>query len=135
MWMSRDTIKANLIAEMKLRFPARGGNFPESLKISALGFPDTESLREWGKSLNRAVWFHGWFAPSEFLACVTLGRVEGSSKPNLIDLMFNTQTRPPEAAVAEVMVAAGVAKSQRRAVAKKAGGGRKRPVAKSGEGS
>jgi len=135
MWMPRDTIKANLIAEMKLRFPAREGKFPESLKISALGFPDTESLREWGKSLNRAVWFHGWFAPSEFLACMTLGRVEGSSKPDLIDMMFNTQTRPPEAAVSEVMVAAGVAKPQRRAVAKKAGRARKGSAAKSGEGS
>lgn len=134
MWMSRDAIKANLIAEMKLRFPARGGNFPESLKISALGFPNAESLREWGKSLNRKVWFHGWFAPSEFLACVTLGRVD-PPKPNLIDLMFNTQTRPSEAAVAEVMVAARVAKPRKRAVAKKAGRARKRPVAKRGEGS
>lgn len=132
MWLSRDAIKANLIAEMKLRFPARGGNFPETLKISALGFANAESLREWGKSLNRKVWFQGWFAPSEFLACVTLGRVV-PPKPNLIDLMFNTQTRQPEAAVAEVRVAAGVAKPRKRAVAKKTGRGRKRRVAKGGK--
>jgi hypothetical protein len=96
MWLSRAAVKANLIAEMTGRFPARHGNFPDGLKLSDLGFPSTESLREFGKVLNRLPWFHGWFAPSEFLACVTLGPVAGSDKPNLIDLMFNAQTRPPE---------------------------------------
>jgi hypothetical protein len=99
MWLARAVIKSNLIAEMTPRFPARHGVFPESLKISELGFPSQESLREWGKVLNRSTWFTGWFTPSEFLACATFGRTPKSDKPNLIDLMFNTQTRPPEQTV------------------------------------
>lgn len=98
MWLSKDAIRANLIAEMTPRFPARHGIFPDNLKISALGFASPESLREWGKKLNRATWFTGWFTPSEFLACVTIGPLPDSKQPNIIDLMFNTQTRPPERA-------------------------------------
>jgi hypothetical protein len=116
MWLSRPVIKANLIAEMTQRFPARHGNFPETLKIASLGFPSDESRREWGKALNRATWFSGWFTPSEFLACVTLGVDPKSTAPNLIDLMFNTQTRPPE--VAEAVAAAPAPQRVRK---KKAG--------------
>jgi hypothetical protein len=100
MWLSKAAVRANLVADMTTRFPARHGNFPDKLKIAALGFPSAESLREWGKALNRANWFTGWFAPSEFLACVTIGPVPNSKDPNIVDLMFNTQTRPPEPAAA-----------------------------------
>jgi hypothetical protein len=111
MWLARAGIKANLIAEMTQRFPARHGVFPESLKIADLGFPNQESLREWGKTLNRATWFTGWFTPSEFLACVTLGRIPNSDKPNLVDLMFNTQTRPPEQTATVTPLAATASKT------------------------
>jgi hypothetical protein len=134
MWLAREVIKANLVAEMTPRFPARHGNFPEAMKISALGFPNSESLREWGKILNRAKWFTGWFTPSEFLACETFGRDPKATKPkpNLIDLMFNTQTRPPELTVSftaakslaggkSVKSAAKKAKKAAKASAKKAG--------------
>ena len=98
--LSRDEVKADLIAEMTVRFPGRHGNFPESLKISSLGFPSDESRREWGKQVNDSPWYTGWFTPSEFLACVTLGR-DPQNDPtnknkNLIDLMYGTQNRPPE---------------------------------------
>jgi hypothetical protein len=96
MWLGKEAIRANIVADMTTRFPARHGNFPDKLKLASLGFPSAESRREWGKALNRASWFTGWFTPSEFLACVTLGPVPGSKDPNLVDLMFNTQTRPPE---------------------------------------
>lgn len=98
MWLSKAEVRAHLVADMTKRFSGRNGNFPNKLKISALGFPSAESLREWGKALNRAKWFTGWFTPSEFLGCVTIGPVPNSDDPNLIDLMFNTQTRPPERA-------------------------------------
>jgi hypothetical protein len=121
MWLARAVVKVNLIAEMTPRFPARRGVFPETLKISALGFPNAESLREWGKSLNRAAWFTGWFAPSEFLACTTFGRDPRSDKPNLIDLMFNTQTRPPERTAAfTVTTSMAGGRLAKKAVTKKA---------------
>ncbi|SPP92806.1 protein of unknown function [Bradyrhizobium vignae] len=124
MWLSKEAIRANLVADMTTRFPARHGNFPDKLKISALGFPSPESLREWGKALNRAPWFTGWFAPSEFLACVTVGPVPNSNQPNIVDLMFNTQTRPHEtsstfAAMARLSDAAS-GRTRKRAAAKKA---------------
>jgi|SRR6185295_11648383 len=100
MTMSRDQVKAHLIADMTGRFPAWHGNFPEDLKIASLGFPSDASRREWGKQLNLAQWFPGWFTPTEFLACVTLGRDPAhdptNKNANLIDLMFKTQSRPPE---------------------------------------
>jgi hypothetical protein len=103
MWLSRAQIRANLIAEMTSRFPARHGDFPDKLKIASLGFPNDESRREWGKQLNRASWFTGWFTPSEFLGCVTVGPVS-PPQPNLIDLLFNTQVRPPEQQIADAAV-------------------------------
>src|SRR5690349_4496530 len=109
MWLSREQVRANLIVEMTGRFPARHGNFPDSLKIATLGFPSAESLREWGKHVNRLPWFTGWFTPSEFLACVTVGPVPAGT-PNLIDLMFNTQVRPPENTITSVaMMGTGAA--------------------------
>ena len=99
MWLSRAAVKANLIAEMTGRFPARHGNFPDKLKLSELGFPSKASLLRFGVELHKLPWFHGWFARSEFFDVVdhgTFGQVQGPDKPNLIDLMFNTQTRPPE---------------------------------------
>jgi|1185.fasta_scaffold48572_2 hypothetical protein len=94
--LSRDEVKAHLLVEMNRRFPGRNGRFPESLKIASLGFPSPQSLREWGKRVNSLSWYRGWFTPSEFMACVTFGLVPGSDKPNLIDLMYRTQTRPPQ---------------------------------------
>ena len=99
-WLSRAQIRANLVAEMTGRFPARHGNFPDGLKIASLGFPSDESRREWGKHLNRVPWFTGWFTPSEFLSCVTVGPVD-PPQPNLVDLLFNTQVRPPEHQIAD----------------------------------
>lgn len=96
MALSRDQIKAHLIADMTVRFPARHGVFPEALKITSLGFPNAESRREWGKKVNQSPWFPGWFTPSEFLACVTFGKDPTSQDPNLIDLMLATQNRPQE---------------------------------------
>jgi hypothetical protein len=74
MAMSRNQVKSNLIASLSQRFPQRNGNFPESLKIAALGFPTPASLRTFGMQLNNASWYPGWFTPSEFRACVTIGK-------------------------------------------------------------
>jgi hypothetical protein len=104
-WLSREQVRANLAAEMTSRFPARHGNFPDKLKIASLGFPNDESRREWGKQLNRGSWFTGWFTPSEFLGCVTVGPVN-PPQPNLVDLLFNTQVRPPEHHIADAKVMA-----------------------------
>ena len=96
----RDEVKRHLTADLTARFPGRGGVFPETLPIKALGFPSKESLRTFGMQLNHAPWFTGWFTPSEFLACTRIGRDPKTdptnNDPNWIDLMFNTQTRPPE---------------------------------------
>lgn len=99
MALSRDQVKSSLTVELKKRFPARK-SFPEELKISKLNFPSSASRREWGKKLNQVEWYSGWFTPSEFLACVTIGK-DPESDPkdenlNLIDLMFSTQGRAPE---------------------------------------
>jgi hypothetical protein len=94
MTLSKSQVRSHLVADMTVRFPARHGVFPDSLKIASLGFPMPESQREWGKQVNAAPWFTGWFTPSEFMACVTIGKVD--EKPNLIDLIYNTQTRAPE---------------------------------------
>jgi len=98
MTLSKAQVRSHLVADMTIRFPGRHGNFPDSLKIASLGFPSDESRREWGKKVNQAPWFTGWFTPSEFMACITLGKVDESDDPNLIDLMYNTQTRAPETA-------------------------------------
>ena len=121
MALSRDGIKAHLIADMTVRFPQRHGNFPETLKIASLGFPTPESRREWSKKVNQSPWYTGWFTPSEFMACVTLGKDPNSTKPNLIDLMFNTQGRPAEthALAMEFFHAAAPAPSGPKSVAKK----------------
>jgi hypothetical protein len=100
MTLLREQVKGHLVEDMTVRFPARHGLFPESLKIASLGFPTDESRREWGKKVNQSPWFPGWFTPSEFLACVTFGKDPENDptnkNPNLIDLMFATQSRPPE---------------------------------------
>lgn len=100
MALSRDQIKAHLVADMTVRFPGRHGIFPEALKIASLGFPNDEARREWGKKVNQSPWFPGWFTPSEFLACVSIGKDPEhdptNKNPNLIDLMLATQNRAPE---------------------------------------
>lgn len=116
--LSRAQVKAHLVADMTVRFPAMNGKFPESLKLSTLPFPSAESRREWGKQLNNASWYTGWFTPSEFLACVTLGRDPkndpANKNKNLIDLMYSTQNRAQEQnKLAELSVGGARAKAQR----------------------
>jgi hypothetical protein len=99
MALTRIKVKQALIGELERRFPART-SWPEEFRLSRLGFRTKESLRAWGMTLNNAAWYRGWFTPSEFMSCVTIGRDPendpSNENMNLIDLMYRTQGRSPE---------------------------------------
>jgi hypothetical protein len=86
--LSRNQIKTYVIADLANQFSRPVTDFNESDNLRTRWSFDEDSLRQWGEDLNDAPWFSGVIAPSEIIACQTIGSV--------IDLLFGAQGRPKQ---------------------------------------